>query len=161
MTEVFVGVGSNIDPRRHVELAVAELTECFGTLECSSVFRSPPFGFLGNDFLNLVVRFESRLSPGAIEETLTRIESAGGRRSTGRGGSRTLDLDLLLVGQRVDARERLPRDDVLRYPFVLAPLAELAPRLRHPVTGISIAEAWNAMAATAGRLERDGVVGAP
>ena len=67
---------------------------------------------------------------------------------------RSLDLDLLLYGERVDPVQRLPRDDVLKYPFALAPLAELAAGLIHPVTGGAIGEAWRSMAEARPPLQR-------
>lgn len=146
MFDVYVGLGSNIEPEANLRGAVHRLGAELGPLECSSVYRSPPYGFSGDDFLNMVVRFSSAAGPAGVETVLTRLEDAAGR-SPERAGSRTLDLDLLLYGARVDARARLPRADVLEYPFVLAPLAELAPAARHPVTGRPLADAWAGMAA--------------
>jgi 2-amino-4-hydroxy-6-hydroxymethyldihydropteridine diphosphokinase len=151
MVEVFVGFGSNVEPETHLGEAHAELTRQFGSLRCSSVYRSPAFGFEGDDFLNLVGGFESELGPDAIDDILSRTEYAGGRsRGPVRFAPRTLDLDLLIYGPTVDPSRRLPREDVLFYPFVLAPLAEIVPGLRHPVTGQTLREAWLSMDA-AGR----------
>ena len=141
MPEVFVGCGSNIEPERHLLWALGELERRFGPLRRSSVYRGAAYGFEGPDFLNMVVAFSSDEPVAVVEGFLSRLESEAGRDVGERSGSRTLDLDLLLFGQRVDARWRLPRDDVLRYSFVRIPLAELAPGLRHPVTGIAIQEA--------------------
>jgi 2-amino-4-hydroxy-6-hydroxymethyldihydropteridine diphosphokinase len=147
MVDVYVGIGSNIAPEENLCAALAELTAAFGVVECSSVYRSPAFGFEGADFLNLVVRFSSELTAEEIESRLSAIEYSGGRqRSSRKFGPRTLDLDLLLYGALVDARLRLPRDDVARYPFVLGPLAEMAPDLEHPLSGRTMKTAWNAMA---------------
>jgi len=146
MTEVLVGFGSNIEPEANLRSALERLDREFGPLRVSGVYRSPALGFAGPDFLNLVVLFDSTAGPAAVEALLSTVERAGGRDNKG-GRSRTLDLDLLIYGARVDASQRLPRDDVLRYPFVLAPLVELVPELRHPVTGVRLADAWAAMAA--------------
>ena len=145
MTDVYVGLGSNVLPEEHLRTAIDALSSCFGPLRCSTVYQSPAYGFAGDDFLNLVAAFESTLAPTEVEGILSSVESAGGRPPSGRSGSRTLDLDLLLYGERVDAAQRLPRGDVLLYPFVLAPLFELAPALVHPVTGITMHDAWCAM----------------
>lgn len=160
MPEVFVGFGSNIEPLLHLRDALNALRERFGELSCSSVYRSPPYGFVGDDFLNLVGVFLSDAGPEAVEAVLTSIEHAGGRiRSGARFTARTLDLDLLAYGACVVPALRLPRDDILRYPFVLAPLAELAPNFCHPVTGALAADAWDSAAASGpalrclGRLE--------
>ena len=153
MPEVYVGLGSNVEPERHLVEAVAALRERFGELSCSRVYQSPSFGFSGADFLNMVAAFASPFTPAEIESVLSAVEHSGGRsQGAARSGSRTLDLDLLLYGARVDAAQRLPRGDVLEYPFVLAPLFELAPRLVHPVTGEVIGEAWRAMAGGGPRL---------
>ncbi len=160
MPEVFVGCGSNIDPELHLRQAVDGLAERFGPIRCSSVYRSPAFGFEGPDFLNLVVGFVSTLGPDEIEAGLSGLESAFGRREGERWSSRTLDLDLLLYGQRVDPARRVPRLDVLRYPFVLAPLAEIAPTLVHPVTGECMANAWARCAEGAPELFRLGTLDA-
>jgi 2-amino-4-hydroxy-6-hydroxymethyldihydropteridine diphosphokinase len=161
MVDVYVGLGSNIDPERNVASAIAALERAFGALRCSGVYKSPAYGFAGNDFLNLVVGFASSSSPATVEDVLSALEQAAGRGGPDqRGGSRTLDLDLLLVGRRVDAALRLPRADVLLYPFVLAPLAELAPALAHPVTGMSLARAWARMRATGPDLSRLGEIAA-
>lgn len=151
MVEVYVGAGSNREPRRHLLLAVAALTERYGRLRCSEVYRSPAFGFSGADFLNMVIAFAADDTADEVKRALADIEYAGGRaRDAPRFSPHTLDLDLLLVGATVDPPRRLPREDVRRFPFVLAPLADLAPALRHPLTGRTLAEEWRAMQA-AGR----------
>jgi 2-amino-4-hydroxy-6-hydroxymethyldihydropteridine diphosphokinase len=162
---VFVGVGSNISAQRNIERACVLLNEAFGPLRISSVYRSAPVGFDGADFLNLVIALDSDAGPDAVETVLSSIEQASGRRRKGNGpdssvsGSRTLDLDLLLYGRMVDPARRLPRADVLCYGFVLAPLAELAPQLRHPVTGQRIAEVWRERAPELPPLENVGSAG--
>lgn len=146
MADVYVGAGSNIEPERHLRLAASALEERFGRIRCSHVYRSPAFGFHGADFLNMVFAFPTDRDPDDVERELYDIEYEGGRvRRVERFSSRTLDLDLLLFGAAIDAARRLPRDDVRRYPFVLAPLAELAPTLRHPLTGLTLEEEWRAM----------------
>jgi 2-amino-4-hydroxy-6-hydroxymethyldihydropteridine diphosphokinase len=141
--DVYVGIGSNIDPERELIEGVRALREAFGDVHVSSVYRSPAFGFEGDDFLNVVVAFDSGLDADEIEARLDAIETAGNRgHGAGRFAPRALDCDLLMVGVRVDASRRLPRDDVVRYPFVLGPLAEIAPQLRHPLDGQTFAEHW-------------------
>jgi 2-amino-4-hydroxy-6-hydroxymethyldihydropteridine diphosphokinase len=161
MTEVLIGLGSNIEPWSNLREAWQRLESALGSMHASPVYRSPPLGYEGPDFLNLVARFDSDASPAAIEAVLSAIERAGGRSKCERTGSRTVDLDLLLCGPCVDPGQRLPRDDVLRYPFVLAPAVDLAPDLRHPVTGVRLADAWRAMAPTVTNLERVGVLDEP
>lgn len=155
--DVYVGIGSNIDPGKNLREALAAMAESFGQCRHSCVYQSPPYGFEGDDFLNMVVKFSSHVAPEIVEERLSAIEYSGGRkRNVHKSAPRTLDLDLLLYGQMVEPALRLPRDDVLRYPFVLAPLAEIAPGLEHPLTGQPMRAAWASMRTTAARIVRYG-----
>ena len=69
---------------------------------------------------------------------------AGRKRGEDSFVSRSLDIDLLLYGEQVIDEWRVPRDDILKYAFVLRPLAEMAPDLVHPATGKTMAEHWQA-----------------
>ncbi len=140
MPEIFVGAGSNADPERRLAFAVAELERRFGKLRRSRVYRSAAAGASGADYLNLAVAFGTDLSVDALRETLHAIEAAAGRSRTDTCVCE-LDLDLLLYGRRVDAERRLPRPGLATQPFVIVPLAELEPELRHPVTGERCADA--------------------
>ena len=145
MTRIYLGLGSNLDAERNLRLAVRELQRRFGELELSPVYRSPPLGFEGNDFLNAVAGLDTDLAPDEVMRQMEEIHVMAGRRRDLQGlVSRTLDIDLLLYGQRVIDRPglHLPRRDVLEYGFVLRPLAELAPETVHPVTRRSFAEHW-------------------
>ena len=140
---VFVSAGSNIDRRANLEAACKALNEDYGELELSPVYQSPAEGFSGPDFLNLVAGFRTEDLPGQVRQRLAELESLAGRdRSAGKFSSRTLDLDLLLYGDRIDATLKLPHPDIERYAFVLKPLADLASDLRHPSTGATMTELW-------------------
>lgn len=155
MARVYVSAGSNIRPERHLRLACRELERRFGTLEVSSVYRNPPVGVEGEDFLNLVAAFDTGLSPAEVAESLEQIHALTGRERGGeRYGPRTLDLDLLLYDDLVQdgPGPTLPREDVVKYDFVLGPLAELAPDLIHPVDGRTLRELWEAFGRTGRRL---------
>ena len=143
---VHLGIGSNIDAKKNLELALNELAKRFGELDKSSVYRSRAYGFDGDDFLNMVVAINSALTPTEIHEQLEDIQRIAGRDRETRGyASRTLDIDLLLYGDLVIDQPpiRLPRADVLRFSFVLGPLAEIAAELRHPETRQSYRVHWN------------------
>ena len=143
MTEAFVAIGSNVRPEEHVRQAVKLMRERFGALRLSPVYRNQAVGFDGDDFLNLVVAFDTALGVQALKAALDEIELACGReRGAARFAPRTLDLDLLLYGERVDEAQRLPRREILEYAFVLKPLMELAGVHRHPRTGMSYKEHW-------------------
>lgn len=155
--EVFVGLGSNIEPERHLRDAVEALRSRFTLVEASPAYRNAAVGFRGDDFLNMVVRLRCTVGPAALERILSEIERAAGRQAKVTAvrtiGPRTLDLDLLLYGSVVDPELGLPRSDVLRYAFVLRPLAELVPEWVHPVTGRTMLSEWEAITDQSPRME--------
>ena len=143
MMDVFVGIGSNVEPKKHIHAAVKLLRDRFGHLHLSPVYQNPALGFEGDDFFNLVAAFDTALDAEHLEALLKEIEMRSGRtRETRRFTPRAVDLDLLLFGDKVSAHPRLPRPDVLNYAFVLKPLADLAPSHRHPLTGQTYAHHW-------------------
>ena len=145
MPVVFLSLGSNLQPRKNLTLAINELRKRFGTVELSSVYRSEPHGFSGDDFLNLVARVETSKPPSWVVGVLEEIHDLAGRqRGSDRFGPRELDIDLLLYDDLVsnEAGLIIPRSDVLAYSFVLGPLAEIAGDLVHPVTVKSLREHW-------------------
>ncbi|HEX6928642.1 MAG TPA: 2-amino-4-hydroxy-6-hydroxymethyldihydropteridine diphosphokinase, partial [Gammaproteobacteria bacterium] len=93
MTRVYVSIGSNVEPELNVPRAIAALREAFGAVDVSRVYRTAAVGFAGDDFLNLVVGFDTSISVDAVDRVLDGIEAAAGRdRSTPRFAPRTLDL---------------------------------------------------------------------
>ena len=156
---VYVSAGSNIEPRANLVAACAALKERYPDLELSPLYESPAEGFSGPPFLNLVVSFQTNETPEEILEALAQREALAGRdRSAGKFASRTLDLDLLLYGDRVDEALKLPHPDIERYAFVLKPLADLTPDLRHPGAGVTIAELWQSFSGTRQLGEVDGLI---
>ena len=138
MPEAFIGAGSNADPERRLRLALTELERRFGPLRRSSAYRGPAVGRPAADYLNLVVALTTQSSVDELRDELRAIETLAGRTRVDAAVCE-LDLDLLLYGRRVDAERRLPRPGLLTLPFVLVPLAELAPELVHPITGQKLA----------------------
>ena len=146
MTEIYVGAGSNIEPERHLLAALTGLADVFGLLHLSPVYRNQAVGFDGDDFLNMVIGFDTDRDLDGVRAELERIETENGRtRNTTRFGPRSLDLDLLLFGDWVDEGENpsVPRNEITRYAFVLKPLADLCADRCHPVTGASFGQLWD------------------
>jgi 2-amino-4-hydroxy-6-hydroxymethyldihydropteridine diphosphokinase len=142
---IYISIGSNVEPVLNVRAAVRRLRQRFPGLRVSPVYETEAVGFVGDDFLNLVVCAEVDMAATAVCAALREIETEQGRdRSGPRFGSRTLDLDLLLYDDVVVSVPglQLPRAEILQRAFVLAPLADLAPTARHPVTGATFAQLW-------------------
>lgn len=142
---VYVSLGSNVDRETHVREGLRALHARFGGLEVSTVYECPAVGFEGEAFYNLVAAFDSTEPIADVHAALHAIEDRFGRdRSRPRYSPRTLDLDLLLYGERIvrEGRLVLPRPEIDRVAFVLAPLAELAGDGLHPVHRRPYTELW-------------------
>ncbi len=157
MASIYLGLGSNLEPVKNLKLALLELQHRFGELGVSNTYKNAPVGFVGTDFMNLVVQIESEVSAQDICKEIELIHNLSGRqRSSNKWGSRPLDIDLLLYNDLIldETPVRVPREDILKYSFVLRPLAELAPDLRHPVTGKTMLTHWQEFDASSHPLER-------
>ena len=149
MPRCWVSIGSNQDRDRCIRGAIHALRERFGELILSSVYESEAVGFDGEPFLNLVAGFDTTDPVAEVRVTLRYIEDAAGRvRGPDKFTPRTLDLDLLTYGDRIDLEhgKELPRDEILRYAFVLGPLSEIAGDEIHPTVGRSYRELWEEFA---------------
>lgn len=138
----YVGLGSNLDdPPARIRAALDALGELEQSrlVAASSLWRGPPMGSQEQpDFVNAVAALLTLLEPETLLERLQAIETAQGRRRGDvRWGPRTLDLDLLVHGEarRDTASLVLPHPGIGERPFVLLPLAEIAPGLRIPGLG--------------------------
>lgn len=157
MPQVYVAAGSNVEPERRMHQAVAELEREFPGVRFSSWYRNRAVGFDGADFINLVAGFDTALPVRAVLERLHAIEGRCGRgRDAPRWAPRSMDLDVLLYGELVceEPGLKLPRPDLVRRAYMLGPLAELAPQVRHPTAGVSVAELWRRFDRDAHALER-------
>lgn len=147
---IYLGFGANLGDREAtLRAARSGLAPEVELTRCSSLYRTPPWGELDQPpFLNAVCEARTALSPHELLAKVKRLERALGRVDSRRWGPRAIDVDVLLYA---DATLRSP-DLVIPHPylhqraFVLLPLSELAPQLRHPVLGATIAE----LAAAAG-----------
>lgn len=141
---VYIGAGTNLGDRRaNLGGALAALAR-LGTVEAvSSVYESEPVGYTEQPaFWNLVARLRTALEPFDLRAALGAAEQRLGRRRTFRNGPRVIDLDVLLYGdRRVDTAELvIPHPRMMQRAFVLRPLAELDPEIRHPVSGERVAD---------------------
>jgi 2-amino-4-hydroxy-6-hydroxymethyldihydropteridine diphosphokinase len=155
MPRIWLSLGSNLERDWHINKALDALTAHLGTGIQSPVYESPAAGFDGPDFYNLVIGFDTNLSPEALMDFLAELEQQLGRtRNEKRFSSRTIDIDLLTYGgELLTVRgKQLPRDDILEYSFVLQPLADVASTERHPLNGLTYHELWNQMRAQAAPL---------
>ena len=132
--DIFLSLGSNIEPEKNINFAKEQLQIKYGKLLISSIYKTKSVGFKGDDFLNLVIKASTIDSPETVIDYLHQIEKQTGRETgTGQFNSRTLDIDLLLYGDLIDASLNLPRDEILEYNFVLEPLIEIFPEGKHPI----------------------------
>jgi 2-amino-4-hydroxy-6-hydroxymethyldihydropteridine diphosphokinase len=144
MPLAYLGLGSNLGDRRaNLKAAAAGLPPSANVIRASGIYQTEPWGYLDQPaFLNQVLEVETSLSPADLLAALKRLEAGLGRQATFRYGPRLIDLDILLYDQLVLNQPDLviPHSQLAQRAFVLVPLAELAPRLLHPLLGISMAE---------------------
>lgn len=145
LQQAAIALGSNLgDSRATLEGALQALDDLEGirVLSRSSWYRSAPVGPAQPDYLNGCALLAVSLAPETLLERLLETENRFGRVRLERWGARTLDLDLILYGDRTLASERLqlPHPRLRERAFVLLPLAEIAPAWIDPVTGRPIAE---------------------
>lgn len=145
MPDVYVAVGSNIEPQLNLRSALSALKRRVGDIRVSKAYRNKAVGFDGPEFINLAIGFETELTLTEVLSVLQAVEGLCGRaRKAPKLEPRTLDLDLLLYGDMVCATHAitLPRPDLIKRSYMLGPLAELAPDLVHPTLKQSMADLW-------------------
>jgi 2-amino-4-hydroxy-6-hydroxymethyldihydropteridine diphosphokinase len=145
MPRVFVAAGSNVEPQRNLAKAAAELAREFPDIQFSPWYRNKAVGFEGEDFINFVVGFTTPLPVHEVVAKLRTIETLCGRPpGAPKWAPRSMDLDILLYGDLVHEEPglTLPRPDLLKRPFMLGPMADLAPDLQHPTANATIGELW-------------------
>ena len=143
----YLSLGSNLGDRAaHIEQALDALSQAgVAVLRRSALYETEPVGTAPQRwFVNCVVEIETELMPVALLHTLKRIEREMGRNppAGAQPAARSIDLDILAYEQLVtDSPElTLPHPRLAERRFVLAPLREVAPEWRHPVTRLSVTE---------------------
>lgn len=141
---IYLGLGANLGDRpANLLAAVAALLPQVRVLRLSSVYETEPWGYHGQPaFLNQVIKAETELPPLELLAYLKQIEFSLGRQPSFQYGPRQIDLDILFYGDQVVELPGLtiPHPHLAERAFVLVPLAELAPNLRHPSNGRSVLE---------------------
>ena len=138
MSEVtaYLGLGSNLgDREENLRKALSLLGESVEIIALSSVYQTEPWGYAEQpSFLNLVCGFRTSLSPPELLALVQEVERRLGRVRSIRYGPRTIDVDILLYGDRiVDTPDlQIPHPRIPERAFVLAPFAEIAPDIEHP-----------------------------
>jgi 2-amino-4-hydroxy-6-hydroxymethyldihydropteridine diphosphokinase len=145
VTTVLVAAGSNVEPVANLRRALDSLAARYPGLRCSRAYRNPAVGFEGEDFINLVVAFDTADEVERVIERLHEAETLCGRaRHAPKWAPRSMDLDILLFGDTVCDRPGLvlPRPDLVRRAYMLGPAAEVAPGFVHPTLGVTLAALW-------------------
>ena len=167
MTDIaYIGLGSNLGDRQaYLEAALIGLASrsAVELLDVSSLFETEPMGVTDQPlFLNACASVRAAGGARQLLGCLTAIEDLHQRERMTRWGPRTLDLDLLLCGDRIvqSADLTLPHPRMTERCFVLVPLCEIAPHLRHPASGRPFDEYCRELA-DAQRVRRVGDLAAP
>ena len=146
MNKVFLGIGTNLGNKEsNLEQAVARIKEYIGrVLKSSAIYETEPWGFQTKDeFLNMVVKVETSLTPSGLLGRILMIESLLGRvREEKQYSSRLIDIDILLFENMIVNEEslKIPHPLLHKRKFVLVPLCEIASEIFHPVLKKSIAD---------------------
>jgi 2-amino-4-hydroxy-6-hydroxymethyldihydropteridine diphosphokinase len=136
---VYLGLGSNLGDRQHnLDMALELLAQRVNVRKVSSTYETEPVGNPDQPrFLNLVARIQTRLAPLELLTLIQGIELKLGRTRDKPNSPRPLDIDILFYGDKVIKNRQLivPHPRIEERAFVLVPLAEIAPKLIHPVNG--------------------------
>ena len=146
MPDVYVVAGSNIEPGKRLQQALALLTVEFGPLRVSPAYRNKTVGFAGEDFINLAIGFATDQRPARVIERLQLVEERCGRpRNAPKWQARSMDLDIVLYGDLVCTEPGLvlPRPDLVRRAYMLKPMTDIAPDVVHPTLGRRLVELWD------------------
>ena len=143
---VYVALGSNVGDRKQ---CISQAIQLLGNvseisvIKQSTMIETEPVGPIEQGlFLNSVIEMSTTLSPVALLETCLAIEEKLGRVRAERWGPRTIDLDILIFGEMVvrETHLTIPHPELQNRPFVLVPLAKIAPNVCHPLLGMTASE---------------------
>ncbi|MCA9982957.1 MAG: 2-amino-4-hydroxy-6-hydroxymethyldihydropteridine diphosphokinase [Anaerolineales bacterium] len=141
---IYLSLGTNLGDRRaNLQQALRRLPAGLNIVAISPVYETPPWGMVEQPaFLNLCLSAETKLTPRALLTFLKKLETELGRVTAQRWGPRLIDIDILFYDDLVyeDDVLTIPHPSLAERAFVLGPLRDIAPGLRHPRTGRSVAE---------------------
>jgi 2-amino-4-hydroxy-6-hydroxymethyldihydropteridine diphosphokinase len=141
---VYIALGTNLGQRlQNLKKAAKALSPTVAVRMQSSIYETPPWGYLDQpQFLNQVVQAETALHPSNLLAFLKDVERQMGREITHKYGPRLIDLDILFYDDLILDTPKLtiPHPHIAERAFVLVPLADLDPDLRHPITSLTVKE---------------------
>ena len=144
LAKVFIGLGSNIEPRLdYLKSAVSGLRTFAEIKAISSVYETAPVGGVPqSDYLNAVMEMDTALEPLELVTRLKALEQSIGRKERPRWHEREIDLDILFYGDLVfeSPTLTLPHPEIFRRAFVLVPMSEIDPNFQHPALKKSVSE---------------------
>jgi 2-amino-4-hydroxy-6-hydroxymethyldihydropteridine diphosphokinase len=162
MNVAYISIGSNINKEANIITCLKKLRNLCAVKEVSLVYETRPVGDKDQEsFLNAALILETPLTPEELKSTvLDTVEKALGRRRTeDKNAPRTIDLDISLFNQWIFTlgKRKIPDPEILTYPHIAIPLAEIAPDYIHPVTGETLAQIAARFNETEGIKRRDDI----
>ncbi|MEK6221157.1 MAG: 2-amino-4-hydroxy-6-hydroxymethyldihydropteridine diphosphokinase [Chloroflexota bacterium] len=135
-SQVFLSIGSNIDPEKNLPAAIKWLAENFSVTRVSSVWQTEAIGSGGPDFLNAVILIETALLETELKNIFFRWyeEKIGRVRDSNKNAPRQIDIDILIFNNQI------VEDEIWEYAHKAVPLAEIYPDLEHPTSNQSLLE---------------------
>ncbi len=137
MAEAYISIGSNIGPEENIKKCLDMLKSEFGVIAISPIYETRPYGYENqSNFINLAVKIRTTMTPLQLLKKLQGIEKKLGRERRVKNGPRTIDLDLILYGDKIINKNeiRIPHHGLFERDFMLIPLLDIEPEIINPLT---------------------------